>query len=63
MRIIKPGRELKKEIEQTCERCGCVFAYGEKDIVKIQDGFGVMFRGVICPCCDKTIIVKPWSVY
>lgn len=62
MRIIKPGREPKKEIEKTCERCGCVFAYGKEDIkfITIDDG---VFIWVRCPHCKNEIEVEPWSGY
>lgn len=60
MRIIKPGREPKKEIELTCERCGCVFAYERKDISESQIERN---SWVYCPCCKKPIDVKPWSEY
>lgn len=59
MRIIKPGREPKQEIEQTCERCGCVFAYGRED-AKCVVRVGAY---VICPHCDQTIRVEPWNGY
>lgn len=60
MRIIKPGREPKKEIEQTCERCGCVFVYGKEDVncSQLEDN-----SWVYCPCCKQAIEVERWSGY
>lgn len=58
MRIIKPGREPKKEIEQTCERCGCKFAYTKDDTICISLYFATPIW-VVCPCCEMPIMVKP----
>lgn len=62
MRIIKRGREPKKEIEQTCERCGCKFAY-TKDDTKCASQYNETHIWVVCPCCQHYITVKPWSRY
>lgn len=67
MRIIKPGREPKKEVERTCERCGCVFMYERKDITfdcYDDDGGCIVAEcAVNCPTCGKIIEVEPWSGY
>lgn len=45
MRIIKEGSLL--EFVHTCEKCGCVFAWDERDIVaEANDRIAVT-----CPCC------------
>lgn len=62
MRIITPGRKPKKEIEQMCERCGCVFAYNKED-VKVDHQYNESYYWVKCPCCDKTIVVKCFDEY
>ena len=58
MRIIKPGREPKKEVEQTCERCGCVFTYTKQD-VNYAVLCGKIDAWVFCPCCETHIMVEP----
>lgn len=63
MRIIKEGREPKKEIEQTCERCGCVFAYSKEDIERECPNVVGMFIHVVCPHCGAQIEVEPWNGY
>lgn len=63
MRIIKPGREPKKEIELTCERCGCVFAYGKEDVRPTGDPSVKVKDCVICPHCGELIYVEPFSGY
>ena len=61
MRIIKRGREPKKEIEQTCECCGCVFAYTKCDI-KHASQYDDTLIWVVCPCCWRHIAVKPEQI-
>lgn len=53
MRIIKKGKikELPKEVEETCDECGCVFAYGKEDV---KHGNYVF---VTCPFCHERILV------
>lgn len=63
MRIIKPGREPKKEIELTCERCGCVFAYGKEDVKSTTVEYNYIYYFVVCPTCGERIEVEPWSEY
>ena len=53
MRIIKEGRKPPTEIEKTCPRCGCVFAYERGDVV-----FGGGRHGVFCPTCNDIIFVN-----
>lgn len=62
MRIIKRGREPKKEIEQTCERCGCVFAYTKDDTICPSQYYAAPIW-VVCPCCHHCITVEPWNGY
>lgn len=63
MRIIKPGREPKKEIELTCERCGCVFAYEREDVEFDPFVSNGEYYYVECPCCGKTIEAEDWSEF
>lgn len=63
MRIIKPGREPKKEIEMTCERCGCEFAYEREDVQYDPFDSNGEYYYVNCPHCDKIIEVEPLSGY
>ena len=53
MRIIKEGRKPPTEIEKTCPRCGCVFAYERGDIASWGDRAAVR-----CPTCGLTIFVN-----
>lgn len=58
MRIIKEGRKPKIEVEETCERCECVFAYCKNDVKYDQREDESL---VTCPCCGKVIVVEPFS--
>ena len=60
MRIIKEGRKPKTEIETTCDRCGCVFAYEAKDVKYDQREKESWVR---CPQCGIAIAVEPFSGY
>lgn len=60
MRIIKEGKKPKTEIETTCERCGCVFAYESKDVRYDQRETASWVK---CPQCGKVIVVEPFSRY
>lgn len=62
MRIIKEGKikELPKEVEKTCDECGCVFAYEEDDL---RQGMTLWpnCRDIVfvrCPFCGKSIEVE-----
>ena len=60
MRIIKEGKKPTKEIEMTCDRCGCVFAYERGDVNYSQierDSW------VYCPTCKQAIEVEPFPTY
>lgn len=56
MRIIKEGCKPKIEVEETCERCGCVFRYTKGDLEYDQRNDE---SWVTCPCCGKAIVVEP----
>lgn len=61
MRIIKEGKmNLPKEVEKTCEHCGCVFAYEKEDVKNgvtlYPDCRKVDY--VLCPTCGENIEVE-----
>lgn len=62
MRIIKEGKKPAKEIEITCDRCGCVFTYNEKDISSTRL-YNESHYWVTCPTCGSMIVVKPFIGY
>ena len=54
MRVIKSGME---ETIHTCSKCGCVYAYTEKDIrigMDLKDDFNY----VACPECEAMLILE-----
>ena len=60
MRVIKEGKKPTKEIEMTCDRCGCVFAYERGDVNYSQRD---VESWVHCPTCKKAINVEPFPNY
>lgn len=48
MRIIRKGKIIPKEWEQTCSKCNCLFAFTNSDIKTDRDG-----SYLICPTCNK----------
>ncbi len=62
MRIIKEGRKPPKEIEVTCEQCGCIFAYERKDL-QCSRQYNNAEYWVECPTCKKMIFVEPFPKY
>lgn len=63
MRIIKQGREPKKEIELTCKRCGCEFAYSKEDVKFDPYDHNGEYCYVECPFCGKIIEAEYWSEF
>ena len=60
MRVIKEGKKPTKEIEMTCDRCGCVFAYERGDVYYSQRD---VESYVYCPTCKLVIDVEPFPNY
>lgn len=60
MRVIKEGRKPVKEIEKTCDQCGCVFAYERGDVHCIDQREGCF---VYCPTCEKALSVGYFPNY
>lgn len=60
MRIIKSGM---KETIHTCGKCGCVYAYTDRD-VKVGTNFktGEDFFYVACPECGRRLILERFRV-
>lgn len=62
MRIIKEGKKPTKEIEMTCDQCGCVFSYERGDVQSVVQ-YGDTHYWVDCPTCGNRIFVKPYPKY
>ena len=60
MRVIKEGKKPTKEIEKTCDQCGCVFAYERDDVHYIDQREGCF---VYCPTCKKALSVNYFPNY
>ena len=57
IKIIKKGTKKNQE----CDFCGCIFSYGEEDIITKTDGEETFYHVkdvIYCPQCKKEIILK-----
>lgn len=59
MKIIKENKDYKVETYTvSCEKCGCVLEYTEKDVSPVFDKLGYIISSYIkCPKCGKIISV------
>lgn len=55
MRIIKEGRQPATEWQMECKRCGCIFAFDNKDVQWDQREND---EWVHCPTCNQAIGCK-----
>lgn len=62
MRIIKPGRDPRQEIECECWSCECVFVYNQEDINSMTQ-CNQICHYVVCPHCHSIIKVESWEKY
>lgn len=58
MKIIKYGDKLNTTHVVECKRCGCVFSFTEREVIKnLNKKYGCC-TDVICPQCGHTVVVK-----
>ena len=58
LKITKQGRHIQREIERTCDDCGCTFEFNIYDTSLYTDHAKITHRRIWCPNCEECVHIE-----